>query len=82
VSALKQNVDMTDETTILYAFGGFRQTCMCVEPGTLNREGVATRPTKFVPNGSNAHRKASHDPPKGLVDSILLLLMVSDGLAD
>jgi hypothetical protein len=73
---------MADETTILYGLGGFRQTCMCVTPGTLNREGVATRLMKFAPNGSNAPSKASHDPPKGLVDSVLLLLMVSDGLAD
>jgi hypothetical protein len=74
---------MTDETTILHSIGGFRQTCMCVTPGTLSREGVATRLMKFVPNGSNAPSKASHDPPKGLVDSVLLLLlMVPDGLVD
>ena len=82
MSSLKQNVDMTDETTILYGFGGFRQTCMCVTQGTPNREGVVTRLMKFVPNGSNAPSKASHDPPKGLVDSVLLLLMVPDGLVD
>jgi hypothetical protein len=76
---------MTDETTNLHTFGRFRQTCMCVKPGMLNRVGVATRLMKFVQNGSNAPSKASHDPPKGLVDSVLLLLlllMVPDGLVD